>query len=107
MLICLSLFTFAPACMAQEAEEDPPRSAFGQVMEIMIEALRQEAMRDARSDVLTSDAGTPQKIEVGAAFRPQAAVPEVAVDPTVVDPRCDVQPCEYDSVPNLRIASQK
>src|SRR3546814_12861427 len=76
-------------------------------MEIMIEALRQEAMRAARSDVLTSDAGTPQKIEVGAAFRPQAAVPEVAVDPTVVDPRCDVQSCEYDSVPNLRLALLK
>ena len=119
LLLCMALVT--PACLAQSraddatgapaAEQAPageaPRSAMGRVMGIMIEALRQEAMRGTpvRADGTAGNGGPHNgetlEIEVGEAFQLQP--PARASLAT----KCDVQPCDRDSVPNLRIASQK
>ena len=122
LLLCLLLLP--PACLAQshpddaaraDAEEQPqageaPRSAMGRVMGIMIEALRQEAMggTPAGDTTRTAEArggdnrgGDNLDIEVGDAFRLQPPAQ------AAVRAGCDVQPCDRDSVPNLRIASQK
>jgi hypothetical protein len=121
LLLLLCLILLPPVCLAQsraddaaltDADEQPqageaPRSAMGRVMGIMIEALRQEAMRGtpAGTDVTTRnggpDNGETLDIEVGGAFRLQPP------ERTSTGPGCDVQPCDRDSVPNLRIASQK
>jgi hypothetical protein len=120
-MVCLTLL--APACLAQShagddasradpeasasAEDAPRRSAMGRVMGIMIEALRQEAMRStpegADGAMRSRVAGSAETldIEVGDAFRLQPPARASAA------PKCGVQPCDRDSVPNLRIASQK
>ena len=119
LLLCMTLV--APACLAQsQADEatrasaaeqasdgEAPRSAMGRVMGIMIEALRQEAMRGTppSADATTRN-GDPRNgetldIEVGDAFQLQPPAQ------ASVRSGCDVQPCDHDSVPNLRIASQK
>ena len=91
-----------PADVPAETPAEPPRSAMGRVMGIMIESLRQDAMRN---DASAATAGKPiQVIEVGGAFQLQADAP---VAPVEVAPACDVQPCDRAPVPNLRIASQK
>ena len=117
LLLCMCVL--APACLAQsrpgdaarvDAAEPPqaaeaPRSAMGRVMGIMIEALRQEAMRGAPADATAGTTGArgdaTLDIEVGGAFRlpPPASAS--------AGPGCDVQPCDRESVPNLRMASQK
>ena len=122
LLLCLALL--APTCMAQShdqedepaanepaADEPPRRSAMGRVMGIMIETLRQEALRDdsdtgAGAPVVAGHAEAPQAearqvIEVGAAFR----LPPEPVD--AATPGCDVQPCDREQPQKLRIASQK
>lgn len=118
LLLCMTLL--APACLAQsrpgdavaaDAGEqapaaDAPRSAMGRVMGIMIEALRQEAMRGAQTDAGDAprtgpNSGQTLDIEVGDAFRLQPPAQ------ASVRSGSDVQPCDRDSVPNLRIASQK
>src|SRR5690606_35307368 len=99
--------------MAATAADEAPRSAMGRVMGIMIEALRQEALRDDTASA--PSAGPTQVIEVGAAFRLDAGSQSATPDPAPApepgpDPNalaCDVQPCERGQVPNLRIASQK
>jgi hypothetical protein len=57
-----------------DARDPVPRSAFGRVMGIMIEALRRQASGDSASQasgqpVRTTAAGAPLGIEVGSAFR--------------------------------------
>ena len=117
LLLCLALL--APTCMAQShVQEDEPaadepqrRSAMGRVMGIMIEALRQETLRDdsgtgAGAPVVAGHAEAPQAearqvIEVGAAFRLPADTADAAT------PGCDVQPCDREQPQKLRIASQK
>ena len=122
LLLCLALL--APTCMAQAhdqedepaanepaADEPPRRSAMGRVMGIMIETLRQEALRDdsdtgAGAPVVAGHAEAPQAearqvIEVGAAFRLPADTADAAT------PGCDVQPCDREQPQKLRIASQK
>lgn len=120
LLLCLALL--APPCPAQSRPDDAagtdvhgparpddaaPRSAMGRVMGIMIEALRQEAMRGAPAsagDTMRNGGphnGATLDIEVGEAFQLQPPAR------AALAPRCDVQPCDRNSVSNLRIASQK
>src|SRR5690606_6451214 len=119
LLLCMTLL--APACLAQSrpgdavaadageqaSAADAPRSAMGRVMGIMIEALRQEAMRGAPAsagDTMRNGGphnGATLDIEVGEAFQLQPPAR------AALAPRCDVQPCDRNSVSNLRIASQK
>lgn len=99
----LSMVLLAPACMAQSRTppDETRRSAFGQVMEVMIDALQREAMRNAdpstathpaAGEVRTTAAGTPLGIEVGDAFRLDRPAPSrrqraPAVDATETPPR--------------------
>ena len=126
LLLCLALL--APPCPAQSRPDDAagtdvhgparpddaaPRSAMGRVMGIMIEALRQEAMRSASGEGTARSTGSGNdglddaslEIEVGDAFR--LPPPQNASASVPARPACDVQPCDRESVPNLRIASQK
>lgn len=83
MLLFPVMVLLAPACMGQARDPAPPgparpeaapRSAFGQVMEVMIDALRQQARVSTDTgnrahEVRTTASGTPLGIEVGGAFR--------------------------------------
>ena len=125
LLLCMCVL--APACLAQSRPGDAaqvdaaelsrdgqaPRSAMGRVMGIMIEALRQEAMRSASGEGTARSTGSGNdglddaslEIEVGDAFR--LPPPQNASASVPARPACDVQPCDRESVRNLRIASQK
>jgi len=64
----------AGTAIRADARDPAPRSAFGRVMGIMIEALRRQASGDSASQasgppVRTTAAGAPLGIEVGSAFR--------------------------------------
>ena len=56
---------------AQDATDAGPRSPFGKVMAVMIDALQRQSRERSRpvAPVRTTAAGTPLGIEVGAAFR--------------------------------------
>jgi hypothetical protein len=109
-LLILPAMILAPACMAQARDgalhqdeqaagpahgETPHRSAFGRVMAVMIDALKQDALQqeapgDAEADagaapeVRTTAIGTPLGIEVGDAFRLDARTRAEASMPVAV-----------------------
>src|SRR4051812_2657453 len=109
-LLILPAMILAPACMAQAHGdaprqdqqaagpahgETPHRSAFGRVMAMMIDALKQDALQPetprgadadaaASPEIRTTAIGTPLGIEVGDAFRLDARTRTGASMPVAV-----------------------
>jgi hypothetical protein len=92
LLVLPSMVLLAPPCMGQvrspqaaarvatsadqAASAETSRSAFGQVMQVMIDALQQDTQHADTgkvNEVPTTASGTPLGIEVGGAFRLDAA----------------------------------
>jgi hypothetical protein len=92
LLVLPAMVLLAPPCMGQArspeaaarvdtgadqaAPAEASRSAFGQVMQVMIDALQQDTQRTdigKVNEVRTTASGTPLGIEVGGAFRLDAA----------------------------------